>query len=348
MAVSATATVPGPAGVGERLATAGRHPILGFLVRRIGAGLLTLLVASVLIFIATNVLPGNAAEVVLGRNAQPAQLHKLDAELGLNRSAPERYASWLAGMLHGNFGDSAVAVAEGRPDAAISATLGSPLAASAILAGLTALLLIPLTLALGALAGLRAARGLDHLISVPALVAGGLPEFVTGTALIFVFFTVLNLLPPVALLSPGQSPFSSIKALVLPVLTLLAVAVGAGVRQVRAGMAEVLRQDYILFATLNGIGRRRIILRYALRNALAPSVQVIAQNLQYLVGGIIIVESVFSYPGIGTYLVQAVTSRDVNEVQAAAMILAAVYIGINIIADLIVILLVPKLRTGMS
>ncbi len=321
---------------------------MGFLVRRIGAGLLTLLVASALIFIATNVLPGNAAEVVLGRNAQPAQLHKLDAELGLNRSAPERYASWLGGMLHGNFGESAVAVAEGRRDSAISATLGSPLADSAILAGLTALFLIPLTLALGALAGIRAGRALDHLISVPALVAGGLPEFVTGTALIFVFFTVLNLLPPVALLSPGQSPFSSVKALVLPVLTLLAVAVGAGVRQVRAGMAEVLRQDYILFATLNGIGRRRLMLRYALRNALAPSVQVIAQNLQYLVGGIIIVESIFSYPGIGTYLVQAVTSRDVNEVQAAAMILAAVYISINILADLIVIFLVPKLRTGMS
>jgi peptide/nickel transport system permease protein len=135
---------------------------------------------------------------------------------------------------------------------------------------------------------------------------------------------------------------------VLPVLTLLAVAVGAGVRQVRAGMVEVLQQDYILFATMNGIPRRRVVLRYALRNALAPSVQIIAQNLQYLVGGIIIVESIYSYPGIGTYLVQAVTSRDVDEVQAAAMILAALYIGINIIADLIVIFLVPKLRTGMS
>jgi peptide/nickel transport system permease protein len=212
----------------------------------------------------------------------------------------------------------------------------------------TALLLIPLTLTFGAYAGLRAGRRADHLISVPALVAGGLPEFVTGTALIFLFFTVLNLLPPVALLSPGQSPFSSAKALILPVLTLLAVAVGAGVRQVRAGMVEVLQQDYILFAQLNGIPQRRVVLRYALRNALAPSVQIIAQNLQYLVGGIIIVESVYSYPGIGTFLVQAVTSRDVNEVQAAAMILAALYIGINIIADLIVIFLVPKLRTGMS
>jgi peptide/nickel transport system permease protein len=348
MAISTATAATDATGLDRWSVPAGRHPALGFVLRRIGAAVLTLLVASVLIFLATNVLPGNAAEVVLGRNAQPAQLHKLEAELGLNRSEAQRYLSWLGGMLHGNFGQSAVAVAEGRPDAGISATLGSPLADSGILAGLTALFLVPLTLLLGMLAGLRAGRRLDHLISVPALVAGGVPEFVTGTALIFLFFTVLNLLPPVALLSPGQSPFSTAKALVLPVLTLLAVAVGAGVRQVRAGMAEVLQQDFILFATLNGIPRRRVVLRYALRNALAPSVQIIAQNLQYLVGGIIIVESVYSYPGIGTYLVQAVTSRDVNEVQAAAMILAALYIGINIVADLIVILLVPKLRTGMS
>lgn len=348
MAITTATTAAETPSLGERPAATGRHPVLRFLVRRIGAAILTLLAASILIFLATNVLPGNAAEVILGRSAQPVALHHLEAELGLDQSEVGRYFSWLGGMLHGNFGKSAVAVAEGRPDASISDTLGSPLADSAILAGITAVLLIPLTLALGALAGLRAGRRLDHLISVPALVAGGLPEFVTGTILIFILFSELNLLPPVALLSPGQSPFSSIKALVLPVLTLLAVAVGAGVRQVRAGMVEVLQQDFIMFARLNGISRRRVVVRYALRNALAPSVQIIAQNLQYLVGGIIIVESIYSYPGIGTYLVEAVTSRDVNEVQAAAIILAALYIGINIVADLIVIFLVPKLRTSMA
>jgi peptide/nickel transport system permease protein len=348
MAITSATAAAEAASLGERSSAVGRHPVVRFLLRRIGAGTLTLLAASILIFLATNVLPGNAAEVILGRSAQPAVLHHLEAELGLNRSEVARYFSWLNGMLHGNFGTSAVSVLEGRPDASISDSLGSPLADSGILAGITAVLLIPLTLGLGALAGLRAGRRLDHVISLPSLVAGGLPEFVTGTILIFFFFTLLNLLPPVALLSPGQSPFSSIKALVLPVLTLLAVAVGAGVRQVRAGMVEVLQQDFILFAGLNGISRRRVVLRYALRNALAPSVQIIAQNLQYLVGGIIIVESIYSYPGIGTYLVQAVTSRDVNEVQAAAIILAALYIGINIVADLIVIFLVPKLRTSMA
>lgn len=349
MAITTAATPPEEtASHDARSAAAGGHRVLHFLLRRIGAAILTLLAASILIFLATNVLPGNAAEVILGRSAQPAVLHHLEAELGLRRSEVARYFSWLNGMLHGNFGTSAVAVIEGRPDASISDSLGSPLADSGILAGITAVLLIPLTLGLGALAGLQAGRRLDQMISMPSLVAGGLPEFVTGTILIFFFFTLLNLLPPVALLSPGQSPFSSIKALVLPVLTLLAVAVGAGIRQVRAGMVEVLQQDFILFARLNGISRRRVVLRYALRNALAPSVQIIAQNLQYLVGGIIIVESIYSYPGIGTYLVQAVTSRDVNEVQAAAIILAALYISINIVADLIVIFLVPRLRTSMT
>ena len=348
MAITTANTAAETTSLGERSAAVGRHPVLRFLIRRTGAGILTLLAASILIFLATNVLPGNAAEVILGRSAQPAVLHHLQAELGLNRSEVARYFSWLNGMLHGNFGTSAVSVIEGRPDASISDSLGSPLADSGILAGITAVPLIPLTLGLGALAGLRACLRLDQVISLPSLVAGGLPEFVTGTILIFFFFTLLNLLPPVALLSPGQSPFSSIKALVLPMLTLLAVAVGAGVRQVRAGMVEVLQQDFILFARLNGISRRRVVLRYALRNALAPSVQIIAQNLQYLVGGIIIVESIYSYPGIGTYLVQAVTSRDVNEVQAAAVILAALYISINIVADLIVIFLVPKLRTSMA
>jgi len=324
------------------------HPAVRFVVRRLGIGLVTLLVASILIFIATNILPGNAAVVVLGRGATPSVLHHLENELGLDRSVVVRYLSWLGGMLHANFGHSAVAEAEGRPDSSISATIGSPLADSAILAALTTLLLIPLTLVLGVLAGLFAGRKLDHAISIPALIMSGLPEFVTGTALIFVFFTELNILPPVALLSPGESPFSNLKALILPVSTLLAVAVGAGIRQVRSGMIEVLQRDFVRFARLNGIAERRVILRYALRNALAPSVQIIAQNLQYLVGGIIIVESVFTYPGIGTYLVNAVTARDVTEVQAAAVILAAVYIVINIIADLIVVFLVPKLRTAMS
>ena len=275
----------------------GRHPMAAFVARRVGAGLLTLLGVSILIFLATSILPGNAATVVLGKNATPERVHALDVKMDLDHPAVERYWNWLTGVVQGDFGKSAVAVAESRPQSAISDTLGTPLKNSLILAAITSLLLIPLTLILGMTAGIFAGRKLDHAISSPSLVFGGLPEFVTGTLLIYIFFNQLDLLPPVALFSPGESPLSDPKALVLPVLTLLAVAVGAGIRQVRAGMIEVLERDYVEFARLNGVAERRVLWRYALRNALAPSVQIIAQNLQYLVGGIIIVESVFAYPG---------------------------------------------------
>ena len=323
------------------------HPVAMFVIRRVAAGLLTLLAASIVIFLAASVLPGNAAVVVLGRAAQPATVRALESRLGLDHSLPHRYLAWLWSMLHGNFGDSAVAVAEGRAQTSISATLGEPFLHSAVLALVTTALLIPLTLFFGALAGMHAGRRLDHAISVPSLVFGGLPEFVSGTGLIYLFFTVLGVLPPVALLSPGTSTSGLVKQMVLPVLTLLAVALGAGIRQVRSGMIETLEEQFVHYARMNGIRERRVLVRYALRNALAPSVQTIAQNLQYLVGGIIIVESIFAYPGIGTYLVDAVTTRDVTEVQAASLILATVYIVINIVADLIVVLMVPRLRTAL-
>jgi peptide/nickel transport system permease protein len=330
------------------VSTATRHPILGFIVRRVATGVLTLWIVSILIFAATNILPGNVAEVVLGRNATPGRVHALDVRLGLNHPMVQRYFEWLFGILHGNFGQSAVSAALNQVDTSVSSTLVSPLLNSLILAGITALLLIPLTLGLGALAGIYARRALDHAISVPALVLGGLPEFVTGTLFIYIFFVVFHLLPPVTDLAPGQSPFTDPKGLVLPVLTLLGVALGAGVRQVRAGMYEALQRDYVQFARLNGIPEKRVLLRYALRNALAPSVQIIAQNLQYLLGGIIVVESVFAYPGIGLYLVNAVLARDTVKVEAAAIIIAAAYTLLNILADLIVVLLVPKLRTSQS
>ena len=349
--MSATGSLSGTVGTGARDAALAsrrwRHPLAVVVARRVGVGVLTLFIVSMLIFAATNVLPGNVAEAVLGQHSTPAVVHALEVKLGLQRSVVERYVSWLGGMVHGDFGKSAVAVANGDPNTSITAGIETPLKNSLILATVTTILLVPLTLILGALAGIHSNRRVDHTISIPALVAGGLPEFVTATLLIAIFFSALHLLPPVSLLSPGESPLSHPNILVLPVLTLLTVALGSGVRQVRAGMIEVLDQDYVRVAELNGIRGRRILYRYAMRNALAPAVQSIAQNIQYLVGGILIVESVFSYPGIGTYLVQAVSVRDITQVQAAALILAAIYISINIAADVIVILLVPKLRTGL-
>ena len=198
--------------------------------------------------------------------------------------------------------------------------------------------MVPLSLLLGTLAAMRAGRTADHGISLTALGLQALPEFVVGSLLIVVFFTWLDLLPPVALIPPGESPLSHPKALVLPVLTLLAATLAGCTRMVRAGMVETLRSDYVQMARLNGLPERRVVSRYALRNALAPAIQVFAQNIQYLFGGIIIVEYLFAYPGLGKELVDAVAIRDVREVQSIAILIAAFYIFVNIVADLLVVL----------
>jgi len=303
-----------------------------------------LLAASVLIFAAVEVLPGSAASAVLGRNASPAAVRILTHRMRLDRPASTRYADWLKGFVHGDLGDSAVAIAQGANHAPIWHLISGPLKNSAILAAITALLMIPLSLGLGALAAVRAGRPTDHLISLGSLAAVSLPEFVTGSLLVAVFFVGLHLLPPVAIVPPGADPLSHPKQLVLPVVTLLFASLSAGIRMVRAGTFEILQTEYVQTARLNGLQERRVILRYALRNALAPSVQVLAQNLQYLVGGVIVVEAVFAYPGIGSQLVSAVQDRDVTLVQSVAMLIAVVYVLINLVADLIVMLLVPKLR----
>ena len=303
-----------------------------------------MLAASVLIFTAVQVLPGNAASAVLGRNASPAAVRILSRQMGLDRPASTRYAHWLKGFVHGDLGDSAVAIAQGSNHAPIWHLISGPLKNSAILAAITALVMIPLSVGLGALAAVRAGRPTDHLISLGSLAAVSMPEFVVGSLLVAVFFVGLHLLPPVAIVPPGGDPLSHPKQLVLPVVTLLFASMAAGIRMVRAGTFEVLQTEYVQTARLNGLPERRVIMRYALRNALAPSVQVLAQNLQYLVGGVIVVEAVFAYPGIGSQLVNAVQIRDVTVVQSVAMLIAVVYVLINLFADLIVMLLVPKLR----
>jgi peptide/nickel transport system permease protein len=219
---------------------------------------------------------------------------------------------------------------------------------SFVLALATIIFLFPLSLLLGTIAAVYAGRPADYAVSYTSLVLGGLPEFVLGAFLIVIFFSEMKLLPPLALVPPGTSPLSHANNLVLPVLTLLGVSLAFSARQVRAGVVEALRQDYVKMARLGGIPERRVLWRYAVRNALAPAVQTFAQSMQYLIGGIIVVEVLFSYPGIGSLLVQAVSTRDVAEVQAITLVLAAIYIAINILADLAVVLLVPKLRTGLG
>jgi len=319
-------------------------PVLAFLGRRMAGALLAILVASIVIFLGTVVLPGDAASVVLGRNGTPQQVAALNHRLHLDKPAGTEYVDWISGLAHGDLGDSAVGMAQGEKHAPVWPLISSPLKNSVILALVTAIFMIPLSLFLGALAAIKAGRPADHVISLGTLAAIALPEFVIGSLLIGVFFVGLNWLPPVALVPPGGNPLDDPKKLVLPVLTLLLASLASGVRMVRAGMIEVLRTDYVQTARLNGLPERRVLYRYAMRNALAPSVQVLAQNLQWLIGGIIITETVFAYPGLGSTLVTAVGNRDVTVVRDIALLIAVAYILINLVADLIVMLLVPKLR----
>src|SRR5215211_716569 len=319
-------------------------PVVGFLGRRLAGAVFALFIASVVIFAATSILPGDAASVVLGRGATPEAVQQLDRELGLDRPLLEQYATWLGGFVHGDLGDSSVGLAQGAENAPVWDLIADPVRNSLILATVTALLMIPLSLALGALSAVFAGRPLDHAISIGALAAIALPEFVIGSLLIGVFFVWLDVLPPVAIIPPGDDPLSHPTKLILPVATLLLASLAASIRMVRAGMIEVLRTDYVQTARLNGLAEKWVLWRYAMRNALAPSVQVLAQNLQWLIGGIIITEAVFAYPGIGTTLVTAVGNRDLTLVQSVAMLIAIVYVLLNLIADLIVFFLVPRLR----
>lgn len=318
-------------------------PVAGFLSRRLLGALAALLAASVLIFGAVQVLPGNAASAVLGRDATPQAVRILSRQMGLDKSPVTRYFDWLGGFVHGDLGVSSVALAQGQ-HTTVSALISGPLRNSAILAALAAVLMIPISLGLGAYAAIRAGKPADHAISIGSLISISVPEFVTGSLLVALFFVGLHWLPPVAIVAPGADPLSSPKELILPVLTLLFASLAAGIRMVRAGMYEALQTEYVQAARLNGIPERQVLIRYALRNGLAPSVQVLAQNLQYLVGGVIVVETVFAYPGLGSQLVSAVQNRDLTAVQSIAMLIAVVYVLINVAADLIVMLLIPKLR----
>jgi peptide/nickel transport system permease protein len=316
-------------------------PLLRFVLRRVAVGVLLVVVVSAIVFAATEVLPGDAARAILGRTATPAAVEELRATLELDRPPLERYLDWLGGLLQGDLGTS---LSTRGP---VTDAVGDRLVNTLALAGTAALLMIPLSLLLGAFAGTRPGRPGDLAVSGGSLAFIAVPEFVTATVLILLFAVGLALVPPVSILAPGVSPWSDPTLLVLPVAALLLASVAQNVRMVRAGVVESMNSDYVQMARLSGIPEREVVLRHGLRNALAPAVQVIAFNLQWLIGGIVVVEYIFQYPGIGQLLAQAVALRDIPLVQSLAVLIAAVYIALNILADLLVVLLVPKLRTSL-
>jgi peptide/nickel transport system permease protein len=307
--------------------------------RRLAIGLGIALAMSVLVFVGTEVLPGDAATAILGRNANPAATAALREKLGLDAPIPQRYAQWLGKSVRGDFGTSFAA------DEPVARYISDRMTNTGLLALGAFLVILPLSILLGVWSGARAHRGLDHMISTGTLGAAALPEFVVGSLLAAVVAAKFGLLPPVSLVAPGASPLAHPSILVLPVLTLVITGVAYPTRILRASVVDLLESDFVQMARLNGVGETRIVWRHVLPNALAPSIQAFALTLQYLIGGVIVVETVFQYPGIGGGLVNAVLVRDIPVVQAIALLIAATYIVINVFADVLVVLVTPKLRT---
>jgi peptide/nickel transport system permease protein len=316
-----------------------RHPVWSLLARRTLLGLITLFVVSVIVFAATTVLPGNAAYSVLGHTATPERIHELESQLHLNGSLIARYWHWLSGLLGGNPGTSLV------NQQSVTSLVGPELRNTAVLVLLAGVISTVVGIALGAVAALRKDRAFDHASSVLALAVTALPEFVVGIGLVIVFSTlVFHLLPAVSVLPPGTPGWEKPNLLVLPVATLVIVVVPYLFRMTRAVLIEALESDYVEMARLKGVPQWRVVLFHALPNAIPPMAQVIGLDFLYLAGGIVVVEYVFNYNGIGQGLVNAVSNRDIPVIQFIVLVLAAFYVFVNIVTDVVALLATPRRR----
>jgi peptide/nickel transport system permease protein len=321
-----------------------RRGITGFVLRRVMLGVVTLFAVSLIVFAATQALPSDPARAILGRTATPESLAALRKQLNLNHSVVSQYTHWLGGVLTGDLGHSLAA--RGEP---VTTVLGKRLENSAFLVLLAAVFSVPFSIFLGVTAARRRDGPLDHGLSLVLLALAALPEFVVGIALVLLFgTTVFHWLPAVSLIPPEDAPWQHLKELVLPTVTLVLAVSPYVARIMRASMVEVLESDFVEMARLKGMPERHVLWRHAVPNALAPAIQVIALNLAYLAGGIVVVEFVFGFPGIGSAFVDAVSNRDLPIVQALAVLIAAAYVCFNLLADVATILVSPRLRTSLS
>jgi peptide/nickel transport system permease protein len=315
------------------------HPMRSMLLQRLGLGLVTVWIASMLVFLATEVLPGNAALAVLGHSATPQRLHALEIQLHLDRPLVAQYWSWMAGVLHGRFGTS---LASGDP---VGQLIGPRIANSLALIGVAAVLGILIGVSLGVIAAARRDGIFDHVSSVAALGVTALPEFVVAVALVILFAAVvLHWFPAVFTIPAGVHVWQEPRAMVLPVLTLVIVIVPYIFRMTRGAMIDALESEYVELAELKGLSGWRILRVHAFPNALPPIVQVIGLVLIYLAGGIVVVEYVFNFPGIGQGLVAAVSDRDIPTIQAIVVLLAIFYVFVNIVTDMIALGVTPRRR----
>lgn len=299
-------------------------------------------VISILVFLATQVVPGDAAVAKLGRGATPAALAAFRNHYHLNEPVPQQYVSWLGDLLQGNFGYSLIS------SEAVSALIDQRIGNSLVLLLFASLIGIPVAVVLGIITARRRDSVFDHATSMILLAVAGLPEFVIGIVLILLLATnVVHVFPPASLLNPSESIWVQLKLVLLPALTLAIVIVPYIARLTRASMIEVLESDYVAMARLNGISETRVLFRYAFPNASGPTFQAIALSLAYLLGGVVVVETVFQYPGIGLALISAIQNRDLPVIQALVLLITLGYLVVSISADVLTTLMTPRLRTQL-
>lgn len=316
----------------------------GWLARRLGLAALTLWLTSVLVFFATAAL-GDPVRAILGRDASTSQdrAEQIRDQLNLDDSLVERYLDWLGGLLSGDLGTS---VANQQP---VAELLGDRVVNSAVLVLIAALVMIPVAFGIALMCANARGKRLDHGVQIVLLGLAGLPEFVTGILLVAIFSTTLvHILPAVTISAGGEGPWNNPASMILPVVTLVLAVSPYIVRIVRSTLLEVLDSDYVELARLKGIPEKVVLRKHALLNAIVPGIQVIALQLAWLAGGVVIVEYLFSYPGVGASLVDSVRNSDVPMVQALSMIIAAVYVGVNLVADVLSILFTPRARTAIT
>ena len=316
-------------------------PLSQMVTKRLAAGVLTIVVVSIIIFIGVEALPGDPATAILGQQATPENLAALRKELKLDLPPHVRYFSWLSDVAHGDLGRS---LTNQRP---VAEMIGWRFLNTLFLAAAAAAVAVPLAIMLGMLAALYHDSWLDRLLSISSLSAISFPEFFVGYILIAVFAVKIGILPGVASIHPGMTLSQKLVSIILPTITLMLVVLAHMMRMTRAAIIGILTSPYIEMAKLKGIRQGRIIYHHAIPNALAPIINVVIMDLAWLVVGVVVVEVVFVYPGLGQLLVDAVSKRDLPVVQASGLIFACTYILLNLTADVLAILTNPKLRSAV-
>jgi peptide/nickel transport system permease protein len=311
-----------------------------FLLKRLGLMVLTLFILSLIVFLAGQVLPGDPGRAILGPFAANSAVHALDTQLGVNRPLVTRYLSWIGGVLHGNFGESY------SYQSPVAPFIGAALINSLKLALLAFVIVVPLGILGGVIAALRYGSWADRVISVTGLSLTTVPEFVSGIVLIVVFGIELKVLPVTAAAGAGASIGSQFQHLILPAIPLVFILFGYIARMARAGTIEALNSDYTRTAVLKGLPQATVIRRHVLRNSLLPTITVIATQTGYLIGGLVVVERLFNYQGIGNLIFKAAQAKDFPMLEAGILVIGVVYVVATLVADLLLIALNPRLRIG--